>query len=283
MQFRTSQRLYLWILLIYNLFMRRGNAFFRFLTAPLTAMFMVSGLVSCGDATSAVSSLTVYCGAGLYRPMSEAGRLFEEKYRVPVRFNFGGSNTLLAQMQLAPSGDVYVPASFYYLDMATEKGLVESTSMLWVHVPVIAVPKGNPKRISSLQDMTKSGLRIGLADPNSAAIGKASVEILNKNNLYDAVTKQVVVRSATVNELMVFISLGQVDAGIVWEDNALFAKDKVQIIPIPDEQNIIKSIAAGVLSASIKKVRAKTFIRFLHSPEVKEIFREYGFRPRQEE
>lgn len=263
--------------------MCKGIAILRFLTIQLPKLLLVFSFVSCGSGTSTFSTLTVFCGAGLNRPMSEVGRLFEKKYRVPVRFNFGGSNTLLAQMQLASSGDVYIPASYYYMETAIKKGLVESPSMLWAHIPVIAVPVDNPKGIALLQDMSKSGMRIGLADPHAAAIGKASVDILKKNRLFDAVTKQVAVRTATVNELMVYIILGQVDGGIVWEDNARFAKDKVETIPIPDDQNIIKSIAAGVLSASNNKVRANAFIRFLHSPDVNEIFREYGFKPNQEE
>ncbi len=216
------------------------------------------------------------------RPMSEAGRLFEAKYKVPVRFNFGGSNTLLSQLQLVRSGDVYVPAAYYYLEMAQSKGLVDSSTRLWLHVPVIAVPKGNPGKIANLSDMTREGLRIGLADPKAAAVGKASVEILNKNDLLEAVTKRVVVRTATVNELMVFISLGQVDAGIVWEDNALYAKEKVDIISIPDQENILKTIAACVLTFSQKKTQATLFLQFLHSPEVKQVFRDHGFWPLEE-
>lgn len=248
----------------------------------MIAIFLLICLVSCSNTSPGNHSLVVYCGAGLNKAATEIGREFEKKYRIPVHFNFAGSNTLLSQMQLVKSGDVYIPGSAYYLEIANSKGLIQSSQTIALHIPVIAVPAGNPKHITALEHLAKDNIRIALGDPKAAAIGKTAEEILKKNGLEKAVEKNITARTATVNELVVFLSLRQVDAAITWEDNVITTAGKVEIIHIPEDRNIIKSIPAGVLTYSKQKLQARQFIDFLLTGESQNIFRKYGFKPYKE-
>ncbi|MEA1894716.1 MAG: molybdate ABC transporter substrate-binding protein [Euryarchaeota archaeon] len=227
-------------------------------------------------ATEEPHSLLVYCGAGMRKPMDEIGSLFKEEYGISINYNYAGSNTLLAQMELLQRGDVYMPGATYYFDIAKEKGITDYEQRIAYHVPAIAVPKGNPAGITSLADLAKPGVAVILGDPKAAAIGKLGDKILEKNGIYDAVKNNTISRGATVNELIVYTSMKQADASIIWAD-LIVDNEKMELVEIPREQNIIKIIPAGTLTFSEKKDAATKFVNFVASPEGKAAFEKHGF------
>ncbi len=221
-------------------------------------------------------SLLVYCGAGMRLPMDEIGELFEDKYNTSVQYNYAGSNTLLAQMQLTGEGDVYIPGASYYFEVASEKGFIDEFSKVAYHVPVIITPVGNPANISTLGDLTNNDVDVVLGDPKAAAIGVLCQQMLTKKGIYEQVEENVVAKGATVNELLTFISLGQADASIVWED-LVRDNEKFEIIEISKEDNIIKIIPIGTLKSSENPELANKFLDFVVSDEGRSVFEEYGF------
>ncbi|MCD6133367.1 MAG: molybdate ABC transporter substrate-binding protein [Candidatus Cloacimonas sp. 4484_209] len=221
--------------------------------------------------------ITVYCGAGMRKPMDKIGRAFEKKYGVSVRYNYAGSNTLLSQMELTRKGDCYMPGATMYIEKAKEKGFVDYEKPVAYHIPVIVVPEGNPANIKSLKDLIKPGVRVILGDPKACAIGKLGNKILKKNKIYKGVQKNVIAIAATVNELVVYMCMGQADASIIWKASLLGTEDKTDIIEIPKEENIIKVIPIGRLTFSKHKKIAKRFVDFVASSEGKNIFKECGF------
>ncbi|CAD6493867.1 MAG: Bacterial extracellular solute-binding protein [Candidatus Argoarchaeum ethanivorans] len=223
------------------------------------------------------SSLMVYSGAGMRKPMDEIGSLFEQKHGVSVNYNYGGSNTLLSQIELIKTGDAYMPGATMYIEKAREKGFVDYEQNIAYHVPVIAVPEGNPAGVTCLNDLTKPGVKVVLGDAKAAACGKIADKILEKNEIFDAVNANVIARSATVNELVVYTCMGTTDASIIWQASLIGTEDETDIIEIPTEQNIIKVIPVGALTFSENKDYAKVFVDFVSSDEGKAVFEKHGF------
>ena len=223
-----------------------------------------------------VESLFVYCGAGMRKPMDEIGLLFEEENGISVNYNYAGSNTLLSQMELTQKGDIYMPGATYYFDVAREKGFTDYEQLIAYHVPVIAVPKGNSANITSLDDLAKSGVKVILGDSKAVAIGKLGDTLLKDNGIYEDVEKNVVARGATVNKLVVYISMDQGDASIIWED-LVVNSEKIESVAINSQNNIIKIIPIGTLSFSNKNDAAKKFVDFVASDKGKTIFEKHGF------
>ena len=89
---------------------------------------------------------------GQQAPLDELARAFESQRGVGVEITYGGSGTVLSQMMLARTGDLYIPGSQDFMDTAEAKGAVDpSTRKIVAYlVPAIAVPKGNPKNILTL-------------------------------------------------------------------------------------------------------------------------------------
>ncbi len=223
------------------------------------------------------SSLMVYSGAGMRKPMDEIGSVFEQKYGISVNYNYAGSNTLLSQIELTQEGDVYMPGATMYIETAKEKGFVDYEQNVSYHIPVIAVPEGNHANVTCLEDLTKPGVKVVLGDPKAAACGKIAKKILEKNGIFDAVDANIIAYAATVNELVVYTCMGTTDASIIWQASLIGTEKETDIIEIPKEQNLIKVIPIGTLKFSENKEYAKTFVDFVASAEGKAIFEKHGF------
>jgi molybdate transport system substrate-binding protein len=79
-----------------------------------------------------------------------------------------------------------------------------------------------------------------------------------------------------MNEVMMQISLGQADASVNWWDTVKTIDD-IEVIEIPEEQNIISIIPIGVTTFTKKEDIARKFVDFCASDEGKGIFEKHGF------
>jgi len=224
---------------------------------------------------AADDSLLVYCGAGLREPMEEIADLFEEREGIEIQYTFGGSAQLLSQIELYQTGDLYMPGARSYIESAMDKGYVDETANVVYHVPCIVTPKGNPAGIDSIEDLAEPGVRIVLGEPTGPAIGKNAKSMLESLGIWEEVEDNVVAFSGTVNELLVYISMGQADAAIVWED--LFNPDSMEKVEIPLETNGIKVVPIGTLVFSENEEIAENFMNFVASEEGKTVFADHGF------
>lgn len=247
------------------------------LSMVLALALMLTPVGGYSQETKEAKSIMVYSGAAIRKPMDELGPLFEQKYGVKVIYNYGGSGDLLGQMELMKKADIYQPGAQLYLNIAKKKGFIDYEKLIAYHVPVIAVPKGNPANITCLKDLARPGIKVALCNAKGCAIGKIANKVLKKNGIKDAVEKNVVTRTATANVLVLDVAMRMVDAAIIWEELALFAPDKTDIITIPREENIIKIIPIGALTFSQNKEDAKKFVDFASSREGKAIYEKHGF------
>ncbi|GBC98147.1 Putative binding protein [bacterium HR17] len=227
--------------------------------------------------------LFIYAGAAFRPPLEDMGRAFERRYGVPVRFNFTGSNCLLAQIILTRQGDLYLPGEEFYVRQAEKRGYVLKSAVIGYFVPVILVRKGNPKGVRSLRDLAKPGVKVGLGDPKACAVGEVSEAILRKNGLTAAVHKNVVLRAATVPELPNALRLGGIDACIVWDAvaNYPWVRPAVEIVPIPPEQNVVTTCPMAVLKMTKNRQAAEMFLQFALT-EGQRILRAHKFTARND-
>ncbi|PKL57657.1 MAG: molybdate ABC transporter substrate-binding protein, partial [Methanomicrobiales archaeon HGW-Methanomicrobiales-5] len=195
----------------------------------LTGALLVCGCTSTATPTKAETTQTltpaatlagektmlVYCGAGMKEPMDEIAQIFEEKEGIKIEYTYGGSAQLLSQIELYQTGDAYMPGALAYIKTAMDKGFVDKNQSVVYHVITIIVPKGNPANITSLEDLAKPGVKVAIGEPTGPAIGQGTQKMLEKDGLWDAVSANAVVKTATVNELMVYVAMNQADAALI--------------------------------------------------------------------
>lgn len=225
--------------------------------------------------SSSQESILVYSGAGLKAPMQEIGQAYTHKFGIDIQFNFGGSGTLISQMNLTRKGDIFIPGSSVEYGIAQNQGLVNTPLLVAYHVPVIAVQKGNPKGIVSIMDFTQPGLKVALGDANATAIGKAGTKMFRKYNITEAVEKNVITRTPTINELTIFMNTGQADVSLLTLDQ--INEEHMDAVPIPISDNVVLIVPVGMTSFTKAPVSAQTFADFVASDEGKAIFAKHGF------
>jgi len=220
-------------------------------------------------------SLLVHCGAGMRKPMNEIARQYEEEFGVKVILQFGGSGALESQLEVA-GGDLYLPADQSYLESVRSKGLLRESMPVTKLSAGIVVPKGNPKGISSLQDLAREGMKISLGE-KSASVGKYTWKVLNLEDLLGGIEPNVIVTKPTVNMIVEDVAMGAVDASIAW-DAVAKSFPEVEWIPVPEFTKRSKLAGIGVLASSKDATRALHFARYVTSRDRgRKVFSEMGF------
>ncbi|MBY0526990.1 MAG: molybdate ABC transporter substrate-binding protein [Gemmataceae bacterium] len=232
-----------------------------------------------GRYASSTEPLVVYCAAGIKAPVEAAAQAYEKEYGVPVQLQYGGSQTLLANIEVAQKGDLYLPADDSYVDLARQKGLLAETIPLAEMKPVLVVRRGNPHKVVSLAELLKTNLRVCQANPDAAAVGKLTQEALLKTGQWDALKKRTIVFKPTVNDVANDIKVGAVDAGIVWDATAS-QYPELEVIDAPELAAKPARISIGVLRNTTQPTAALRFARYLAAgdrglPE----FKKQGFKP----
>ncbi len=228
-------------------------------------------------AGQAGTTLTVHAGAGIRPPLDELGKVFEKKTGTRVEYNYKGSGCLLADICFSKRGDVYIPGELYYVKQAEERGFLAKSRVVAQMSTVVILQKGNPKKIKSLKDLTRPGLRVGLGDPTKVAIGRAASESLVKAGILKDVEKNVVMRALNVVEMGIGVKLEHLDAAIVWDATAHLFKGDVETLHLPEEWRVDSPIPVGVLSFSKHLTVAEQFMEFLASEEAEKVFRAHGY------
>lgn len=260
--------------------MKYGRAF---LAAALPAILAAGLLAGCGKGTNGPNGgprkLLVYCGAGIRPPVDEIIKIFNKENEAEVGPDYAGSEVLLSRLKLLKRGDVYMPGDKHYVDQAATAGFVLSRKTVCFFVPTILVQKGNPKNIKGLRDLLKPGIRLGLGDERSCAIGRKAKKIFKKNGIpWDKVAENLKFQSATVNELGMQIAAKSLDAVIVWDAMAEYYKKDGDAVPIPVEQNVVSTVDAAVLTATVNRGLAKKFVEFMASERGRTVFKKHGYR-----
>ncbi len=238
---------------------------------------LLAGLVLVAAGCGA-EPLRIYCGAGIRPPVAELAEEFERRQGVEVAMDYAGSEVLVSRIKLSGRGDLYMPGDAHYVDLAAEQGLIASQHDVCYFVPVILVQEGNPKEIHSLEDLARPGIKLGLGDEKACAIGRTCRLIFEKNGLdLQAVERNVAFRSLTVNELGNHIKLDALDAVIVWDAVAAYFADHGDVVPIPAEQNVISTVAVGVLKSTQHPDLAARFVDFITSEEGRAVFRKHHY------
>jgi molybdate transport system substrate-binding protein len=211
--------------------------------------------------------------------VDEIAAAFEKETGIKVNLTYGGSAQLNSQILLARQGDVYLPGDVAELAPLREKNLIALEKAVVCHVPALAVPKGNPASVLTLADLARPGVRVALGEPTANPIGKLADKVLAEHHLLEAVTKNLVVRTPTVNELVVYLSTRQADAAIIWEENHRDFANQVDLIRLPELDKYVKTVPVAVLACAKEPEKARQLAAFIASPAGATIWQKWGYRP----
>jgi molybdate transport system substrate-binding protein len=244
-------------------------------------MLVVAALCSsCGNSAPASSSpsavsgtITVFAASSLTAAYTAIGNDFQKSYPGgTVKFSFGGSSTLVAQIQQGAIGDVFASADQPNMQKAVDAGLVAGSPYVFAHNRLeIVVEAGNPKHITGLSDLARSGLVVVLCAP-VVPCGRYGTQALQKSGVSVRPASQ----ETDVKAVLSKVALGEADAGLVYVTDVKAAGGAVQGIEIPLGLNVVADYPVAVLKDSQNAPLARAFVSYLLGPGQQTLAR-YGF------
>jgi molybdate transport system substrate-binding protein len=231
-----------------------------------------SGSASSSDKLS--GDVTVFAAASLKESFTKLSHEFEKKHPgTKVHFSFGGSDSLAASITGGAPADVFAAASPKTMKIVTDKGDASGTPATFVRNQLeIATLPGNPDKISSLKDLTKSGLKVVLCD-KTVPCGAAAQKALDASELeLTPVSYEQDVKSA-LNK----VRLKEADAAVVYKTDVQAAGDKVEGVEFPESAKAINDYPIASLKNAPNAPAAKAFIALVRSAEGQKVLGEAGF------
>jgi molybdate transport system substrate-binding protein len=242
---------------------------------------VIAALVVCGLVPTTRAEepreITVFAAASLREAFDDLGKTFEAKTHVKVRLNLAGSQELRTQIENGARADVFASADQKHMDALVTAKLATAPRTFARNTPVVIVPKDNPAKIASFQDLPKAK-KIVIGVPE-VPIGNYTLQILDKAGaeFKDKVLANVVSREPNVRQVMAKVTLGEADAAVVYRTDAMAGKDKVAIIEIPAKVNVVAEYPVAVLAKAPEAAAARAFVDLLLSADGQKRLATAGF------
>lgn len=221
----------------------------------------------------------LFAGAGLRQPVDQLVDMFQKETGNRVFVDYAGTGYLIARIIASGGGDLFLSPSLYYIRALEKEGMVDSYRRIVSNTPVIGVTRDKEQLIRTFEDLARPGVRLALGDPKAMAYGRIAMEILEKSGMKEEILKNVVVQGATVKQLALYVAQGDADASIIGRADAIQYKDRIRIVPIPEEYIVTEVIAIALLKNAAARPEAIRFRDFMSSAKAVEIFRQFGFLP----
>jgi molybdate transport system substrate-binding protein len=255
------------------------------LTVAATAGLLLAGCGSSSTPAASTPSTTtsstpalsgtvnVFAAASLKGAFTTLGKQFEAAHPgTKVVFNFGPSSGLATQINAGAPADVFASASTKNMDQVVATGSAASPTNFASNVMEIAVPPANPAGVTQLFDLAKPAVKVALCQKAVPCGATAEKVFTNAKLTVTPVTEEVDVKSVLAK-----VSLGEVDAGVVYVTDVLAAGDKVKGIVIPADVNASTKYPIATLTKAPNKATAQAFTNYVLSPDGASVLTAAGF------
>ena len=255
---------------------------------PLSALAAVLLIVlaGCGGnepaaptsgASSAASSapaapITVFAAASLTEAFTEIGTAFQAESGSTVTFNFGSSATLATQINQGAPADVFAAASPATMKTVTDAGNATGPVNFVSNTLQIAVPTGNPGKITGLEDFADESKRIAICAPQ-VPCGAAAEKVFAAAKI----TPKPDTLEQDVKAALAKVAADEVDAALVYRTDVISAPEEVEGIDFPEAGQAVNQYPIATVTQSKNPDVAQAFVDYVLSPEGQAVLEKAGF------
>lgn len=223
---------------------------------------------------TASGEIVVFAAASLTESFTQLGTDFEEANpEATVKFNFAGSSALAQQINQGAPADVFASAAPKNMTDVTGTGAITDSPVTFVtNTLEIAVPAGNPGKVTGLADFAKPDLKIALC-AEQVPCGAAAKKVFEAAGITAAPDTL----EQDVKAVLAKVSLGEVDAALVYKTDVKAAGDKVEGIEFPESDKAVNEYPIAACAKAPNAEGAKAFVDFVLSDKGKAVLTEAGF------
>ena len=229
--------------------------------------------------------ITVLAASSLQAAFTDAARVYEGSHPgIALTFGFDASSAIRTKIEQGAPADLFASA-----DLTNAHKLVQDGFAFGPVQPfaanrlAIVVPSDDPAHIATPLDLARPGVRLVAAGEGVPISAYASqlINALSRQPGYPPgfaaqVAANVASREDNVAAVVAKVALGEGDAGIVYQTDAL-ASSSVKEIPIPAGANVSVTYAAVVVKASSQPDVARALLTWLSGAAGQAVLARFGF------
>lgn len=218
----------------------------------------------------------MFAAASLKKAFTEIGEQFTtDNPGSDVEFAFAGSADLATQLTQGAPADVFAAADATNMGRVDRAGLLAGTAVSFAsNTLTIVVAPGNPKKVTSFQDLTQPGLLVVVCAPQ-VPCGSATQKVEQAIGVsLDPVSEE-----SQVTDVLNKVLTGQADAGVVYATDAQGAGDKATAVAFPEAAEAVNTYPIGILSQATDPGVARKFVDLVTGDAGQKILAAAGFGP----
>ncbi|MCU0915692.1 MAG: substrate-binding domain-containing protein [Planctomycetes bacterium] len=246
-----------------------------------------------GTSDRSSAPVRIFSARACAAPLEKAAQLFERKTGIPVEISVcsrhcakpqaeeatgetGGDDFLL---EIAEAGihDLAIAGAEYLLDDGEVRGIVQKRKRRTIayRTSALLVPAGNPKNIRSVQDLARPGVRLAVSVID--CLKGLWEDICGRLGLVEPIRSNISYYANGCVAIVEAVATKQVDAAFGWTTFRPMEPDRIEVIEMPRDQQVLRGTCVGLLSFARQKGPAEQFMNFLASPESRRCYKECGW------
>jgi molybdate transport system substrate-binding protein len=226
-----------------------------------------------GSSTSvAAGPITVFAAASLTEAFIQLGADFQAKSGAKVTFNFGSSATLASQISQGAPGDVFAAASPATMKTVTDAHAAGAPVDFVSNTLQIAVPVGNPGRITGLAAFADESKTVAVCAPQ-VPCGAAAVKVFQAAEI----TPKPDTLESDVKAALAKVAAAEVDAALVYRTDVIADARRVQGIDFPEAAQAVNTYPIAILAESRSPAVAQAFVDYVLSGKGQAVLSKAGF------
>ena len=237
--------------------------------------------------------IRVFSARACAAPLEKAAKLFEEQTDIHVEIDVcsrhcaapvaeeatgeTGGDDFLLEISDAGIHDLAIGGAEYLLDDGEIRGIVQRHERRYIasRVSAIIVPAGNPKNIKSVEDMAVPGVRVGVSVID--CLKGLWEDITGRLGLMDKIRKNISYYANGCIAIVEAVADNQVDAAFGWTAFKHLEPDRIEVVEMTKEQQVLRGTGVGMLSFAKDTDAAKKFMDFLTTSEARTFYKEFGW------
>ncbi len=219
-----------------------------------------------GNKSEETPVINVQAASSMQNALSEIEANFEQ-LGYNVQINYGGSGTLVTQIQEGAPADIFISAAQSNFDTLKEtNSMVEETVLVDNQLVLIT------NKDSGIDDISEAKT-IAIGTPESVPAGSYAMQVLDNMGMTNDVSDKLV-QTKDVSEVLTYVETGDADVGFVYNTDAI-SSDEVKVIAEYDTSlHDPITYPVGLLTDNPD---AKAFYDYLQTAEAQDILLKYGF------
>lgn len=220
--------------------------------------------------------ITVAVAANFLTTAQDISAAFSAETGHEVALVHGSTGKLFAQITAGAPYDVFLSADAARPERLAQAGRVAERGIRPYAIGHLALVHGAATEPGALDEiLSRTGLRIAVADPAIAPYGAAARDVLRAFRGED--WRRDLVYGESVGQAFAFVATGNADAGLVALSQAMTYQGDLWVLPVPDDLHAPIRQDAALLTRAEASVTARAFLDFLGTEFTRDILLAQGY------